>query len=460
MTDDHTTQAMSCYGSAINKTPNMDRIANEGMRFDRCFCTNALCAPSRATILSGKYSHSNGVKTLSDRFDCRQFVFPRLLRAKGYQTAIVGKWHLGHGGESDPSGFDFWDVLEDQGDYYNSTMIHMDGTKRREEGYVTDVITDISLEWLDSRDREKPFLLMCHHKAPHRPWVPDEQHARMYEDVEIPYPENFFDDYAGKSAAAKMNANKIEWLGEADCGGSPPEDMPPDEMKRWKYQHFIKRYLSVVASVDDNIGRILDYLDDEKIADDTIVVYTSDQGFFLGEHGWFDKRFMYDEPLRMPFIVRYPRAITPGSACSKITQNIDFAPTFLDFAGIDVPDEVAGRSMKDLMVGNEVPDWRDRMYYRYYQHPDTANVLQHIGMRTEKHKIIKFFAKSGDYGIFPEPSWEMYDMEADEYEMDNLYYKEEYRELREQLKRELFALKEGVGDDETIEFTYSYHVYK
>ena len=460
MTDDHTTQAMSCYGSKMNATPHMDRIANEGIRFEKCFCTNSLCAPSRASILTGKYSHLNGVKTLSDNFDSRQVTFPQLLQTSGYQTALFGKWHLGHGGNSDPTGFDYWDVIEDQGDYFDSTMINMDGTKRREKGYITDIVTDMSIDWLKKRDTNKPFLLMCYHKAPHRPWEPDEKHADMYTDEEIPYPINFDDDYAGKAAAASLNMNKIEWLGEMDCKGLPPDDLDERGVKRWKYQRFIKDYLRVVASVDDNIGRMLDYLEQEGISEDTMVVYTSDQGFFLGEHGWFDKRFMYEEPLRMPYIVRYPRAIKAGSVCDKMVQNIDFAPTFLDYAGIEIPEEMQGVSFRHLQEGRDVPGWRDRIYYRYYQHPDAANVLQHFGMRTERYKIIKYFVKAGDYGIFPEKSWELYDLEADQYEMNNLYYEDRFKELREQLKKELFDLKESLDDHETAEFSYSYHAYK
>lgn len=460
MTDDHTMQAMSCYDSKINKTPNMDRIANEGVRFNNCFCTNSLCAPSRATILTGKYSHINGVKTLSDRFDSRQVTFPKLLQKSGYQTALIGKWHLGHGGNSDPTGFDYWDVIEDQGDYFDSTMISMNGEKRCAKGYITDIVTDLSIDWLNTRDKEKPFLLMCYHKAPHRPWEPDEKHMDMYSDLEIPYPVNFDDDYSNRAAAASLCMNKIEWLGEKDCKGLPPEGLTDKEVKRWKYQRFIKDYLRVVASVDDNIGRFLDYIEEENISENTIVVYTSDQGFFLGEHGWFCKRFMYEEPLKMPFIVRYPKEIKAGSVCDNMILNTDFAPTFLDYANIEVPDEMQGVSFRDLLKGETINQWRDKIYYRYYQHPDAANVLQHFGIRTKRYKLIKYFVKTGDYGIFPEKSWELFDLHDDPNEMNNLYYIEEYKELRVKLTEELFELKSYLDDQEGHEFTYKYHAYK
>ncbi len=460
LSDDHTRQAMSCYGSKLNQTPNMDRIANEGARFDRCFCNNALCAPSRAAILTGCHSHVNGVKTLRDKFDGRQNTFPKELQSMGYQTAMVGKWHLGHGGDSDPTGFDFWDILEDQGEYFDSYMIKMGEEKRRVPGYTTDVVADISLEWLTERDPNKPFMLMCHFKAPHRPWIPDEKHAHMYEDVTFPYPDNFDDDYEGKAAAAALCMNKIDWLGPMDVKQEVPEGLSYGEMKRWKYQRFLQDYLRVVASVDDNIGRILDYLESEGLVEDTIVSYSSDQGFFLGEHGWFDKRFMYEEPLKMPFIMRYPRAIKAGTVCDAMTSNIDFAPTLIDFAGGNAPENMQGKSFKGLVSGTSDTPLRDRVYYRYYQHPDAVNVLQQYGMRTERYKIIHYFVKGGDYGIFPEYSWELFDLENDPTEMKNLYYLPEYAELRNRLTEELNALKESYGDEESDKFTYQYHAYK
>jgi len=312
MSDDHGKQAISAYDGVINQTPNMDRIAHDGMRLDNCFCTNSICAPSRATILTGTYSHINGV-TAFNAFDGRQITFPKLLQGAGYQTAIIGKWHLGQGGVSSPTGFDYWNVLPGQGLYHNPVMIEM-GTRRVYEGYVTDLITDMSLDWLKARDRERPFCLLVHHKCPHRPWEPDKAHARMYEDYDIPEPANFDDDYANRASAAAAATMRIERdLNERDLKEPPPPGLSYEELKKWKYQRFIKDYLRVVASMDDNIGRLLDYLKAEGLVDNTVVIYTSDQGFFLGEHGWFDKRFMYEESLRMPFLVRYPPEIAPGT---------------------------------------------------------------------------------------------------------------------------------------------------
>jgi len=345
MSDDHGKQAISAYDGVINQTPNMDRIAHDGMRLDNCFCTNSICAPSRATILTGTYSHINGV-TAFNAFDGRQITFPKLLQGAGYQTAIIGKWHLGQGGVSSPTGFDYWNVLPGQGLYHNPVMIEM-GTRRVYEGYVTDLITDMSLDWLKARDRERPFCLLVHHKCPHRPWEPDKAHARMYEDYDIPEPANFDDDYANRASAAAAATMRIERdLNERDLKEPPPPGLSYEELKKWKYQRFIKDYLRVVASMDDNIGRLLDYLKAEGLVDNTVVIYTSDQGFFLGEHGWFDKRFMYEESLRMPFLVRYPPEIAPGTTNERIVLNTDFAPTLLDYAGLPAPSRMQGTSFR------------------------------------------------------------------------------------------------------------------
>ena len=309
MSDDHASHAMSCYGSRINRTPHLDRIADGGMRFNNCFCTNSICTPSRAVILTGTYNHVNGVTTLSSTLDGRQVTMPKLLQDAGYQTAIVGKWHLGHGGVNDPTGFDYWNVLPGQGLYHDPEMIEM-GERKVFPGYVTDLITDFSLDWLQDRDPERPFMLMCHHKAPHRSWEPDEKHALMYEDEEIPYPETFNDDYSNRAAAAaaaKMRIDRDMTL--TDLKQPTPQGLTAEEEKKWKYQRYIKDYLRCVASIDDNVGRLLDYLEEEGLAENTIVVYTSDQGFFLGDHGWYDKRFMYEESLRMPLLIRYPQAV-------------------------------------------------------------------------------------------------------------------------------------------------------
>ena len=309
LTDDHASHAMSCYGSRINETPHLDRIANEGMRFDNCFCTNSICGPSRAVILSGTHNHINGMTTLDTRFDGRQVTFPKLLQANGYQTAVIGKWHLGHGGNSDPTGFDYWNVLPGQGDYHDPEMIDM-GERKQFKGYATDLITDFSIDWLNARDKDQPFMLMCHHKAPHRPWDPDDKHADMYEEIDIPEPETFNDDYANRASAAGAATMRIDRdMNERDLKFPVPEGLTPAEEKSWKYQRYIKDYLRCVASVDDNVGRLLDYLEEEGLAENTIVIYTSDQGFYLGDHGWYDKRFMYEESLRMPFIIRYPKRL-------------------------------------------------------------------------------------------------------------------------------------------------------
>ena len=355
MSDDHASHAMSCYNSRINQTPNLDRIANEGMRFDNCFCTNSICAPSRAVILTGTYNHINGVTTLATHLDGRQLTFPKLFQQAGYQTAMIGKWHLGHGGIHDPTGFDYWNVLPGQGLYHNPEMIEM-GEKKVYQGYVTDIITDLCLDWLKARDTNRPFMLMYHHKAPHRAWEPDEKHAHMYENEDIPEPETFWDDYSNRASAAEAAKMRVDRdMNKNDLKGLPPEGLSPEEDKKWKYQRYIKDYLRCVASIDDNVGRMLDYLDAEGLTDNTIVIYTSDQGFFLGDHGWYDKRFMYEESLRMPFIIRYPKEIKPGSINTDMILNTDFAPTFLDYAGIDIPETFQGSSMRPLLNG-ETPE--------------------------------------------------------------------------------------------------------
>ncbi|WP_257348890.1 sulfatase family protein [Pseudalkalibacillus decolorationis] len=431
MSDDHAAHAMSCYGSKINKTPNLDRIANEGIRFNNCFCTNSICAPSRAAILTGTYNHENGVKTLGDNLDGRKPNVQKLLQENGYQTAIIGKWHLGHGGVHDPSGFDYWNVLPDQGDYHDPTMIEM-GEQKVYNGYVTDIITDLSLNWLKYRSKDKPFMLMCHHKAPHRPWEPDEKHAHLYETADIPEPETFHDDYSNRSNAAKEATMRVDQdLNKIDLKEDPPENLSAKELKSWKYQRYIKDYLRVVASIDDNIGRMLDYLDEEDLTENTIVVYTSDQGFFLGDHGWYDKRFMYEESLRMPFIVRYPCAIKIGSETDDMALNVDFAETFLDYAGIDVPDFMQGTSLRPLMEGSTHDDWQTSLYYRYWEHlSEPHKVGAHYGVRTTRYKLIHYYGESlGASNTIDEsrtPEWELFDLKEDPYEMNNVYHNPDY----------------------------------
>ena len=452
MTDDHAAQAMSCYDGRINSTPHMDRMADEGMRFDNCFCTNSICAPSRATILTGTYNHVNGVTTLTTHMDGRQTTFPKLLQGAGYQTAVIGKWHLGHGGIHDPTGFDHWCVLPGQGLYHNPVMYDM-GEEKVFEGYVTDIITDMCIDWLNARDSGRPFCLLCHHKAPHRSWEPDEKHAHMYDDVDIPEPETFYDDYANRASAAAAATMRVERdLNEQDLKAPVPAGLSPKEEKQWKYQRYIKDYLRCIASVDDNIGRLLDYLDEEGLTENTIVVYTSDQGFFLGEHGWFDKRFMYEESLRMPFLIRYPKEIAPARVSDRIILNVDFAQTFLDYAGLEAPARMQGRSFRPLLEGEPPEDWQKSMYYRYWMHRAHHNVYAHYGVRTERYKLIYYYGEAlGQPGAIDEPTepeWELFDLQEDPLEMCSVYDDQGYAEVVRELKAELYRLKDEAGDAE------------
>lgn len=440
MSDDHASQAISCYGSRINETPNIDRIANNGMRFDRVYCTNSLCAPSRATILTGNYSHINGVHGLSDEFDARQQTFPKLMQQEGYQTAIVGKWHLGHHGNSDPAGFDYWNVLRRQGDYYDPEF-WCNGEKIQKEGYVSDIITDDALDWLESRDSSKPFMLMLHHKAPHRRWIPPEYYRHLYEDIEFPEPETFFDSYESRANAAKMADMRIEDLDEEDVKGVPPQGLSLPEVRSWKYQRFIKDYLRCVKTVDDSVGRVLDYLDEQGLTENTIVVYTSDQGFFLGEHGWFDKRFMYEESLRMPFVMQYPEKITPNTVSDDMIINNDFAPTFLDFANIEPEEKMQGESFKSICLGDKPENWRKSMYYRYWEHLTTHNVPAHYGIRTDNYKLVYYYGDpldvEGADSNKTKPEWELFDLSKDPLEINNVYNDPRYFQVVAKLKQQL-----------------------
>jgi len=479
MSDDHAAHAMSCYGSVINTTPNLDRIAEEGMRFDNCFCTNSICTPSRATILTGTYNHINEVTTLSTHMDNRLNTFPKMLKNGGYQTASVGKCHLGQGPAHWPTGFDYWNVLPGQGLYHDPVMIEMEEEKVL-PGYVTDIVTDKALAWLDRRDRDKPFMLMLHHKAPHRPWDPDEKHARMYADEEIPYPETFDDTYENRSSAAAAAEMRVEknfhsrdlkiktpegfrenemLLVPESVDGYELEDLDGtvytfnshDELKKWKYQRYIKDYLRCIASVDDNVGRVLDYLDEQGIADDTIVVYTSDQGFFLGDHGWYDKRFMYEESLRMPFIIRYPRTIRAGSVNRDIILNVDFAQTFLDYAGIRADVSMQGRSFRGLLEGTTPDDWRTAMYYRYWMHKAHHNVYAHYGIRTLDYKLIYYYndalGQEGAVDETYEPEWELFDLRKDPHELNSVYHDPAYSNIVKELAAEMHRLQEEVKDE-------------
>jgi arylsulfatase A-like enzyme len=455
MTDDHAAHAMSCYGSRINRTPHLDRIAEGGMRLDNCFCTNSICTPSRATILAGTYNHVNGVTTLATKMDNRLTTYPKILQGQGYQTAIFGKWHLGIGPEHCPTGFDDWAVLPDQGLYHEPEFIFKgpDGGDRRGlRGYVTDLITDMCLDWLKDRDADRPFCLMCHHKAPHRHWETDAKHAHMYVDEFIPEPETLLDDYANRSSApaeARMRVGPHSTTFDLDAG--IPQWLGEQELRRWAYQRYIKRYLRTIASVDDNVGRLLDYLDEAGLAEDTIVVYTSDQGFFLGDHGWYDKRFMYEESLRMPMLVRYPRQIAPGSVSNDIALNVDFAPTFLDYAGAPIPDEFQGSSLRALLAGDTPDDWQRSMYYRYWMHDKHHWVRAHYGVRTLDHKLICYYGDGlGQKGSREETypvEWELFDLNEDPYELNSVYDDPARARTVHDLKAELARLQQVVGDN-------------
>ena len=460
MTDDHASHALNCYGSRINKTPNLDRLAKEGMLFKNCFCTNSICAPSRAVILTGKYSHINGVIDNRKTFDGSQQTFPKLLQKAGYETAVIGKWHL----KSNPTGFDYWNVLPDQGTYYNPVMIEM-GQQKKYTGYTTDIITDHCLKWLKEHKGNKPFLLMYHHKAPHREWEPGPKQLTMYDDVTIPEPETLFDDYSNRGKAARQQDMTIEkTMNKRDLKLVAPKNLTTRQKKlwdaayepkneafrnanpqgkdliRWKYQRYIKDYLRCVASVDDNVGRLLDYLDASGLDENTVVIYTSDQGFYLGDHGWFDKRFMYEQSLRMPLLVRYPKEIKAGSVNEDIVLNLDFAPTLLDFAGAAKSADMQGQSFRPLLQGRMPRDWRTSMYYHYYEYPALHSVKRHYGVRTKRYKLIHFY-----YDI---DEWELYDLHKDPDELNNVIDDPTYANVLKQLKDELARLRNKFKDTE------------
>ncbi|NTV80952.1 MAG: sulfatase, partial [Candidatus Aminicenantes bacterium] len=447
----------------LNRTPAIDRIAREGVRFDSCFCTNGICAPSRAVILTGKHSHLNGVRDNSVAFDGGQATFPKILQAAGYETALLGKWHL----KSDPTGFDRWTILPGQGEYYNPDLIEMGRTTRR-PGYVTDILTDLAADFLKSgRDASRPFLLMLHHKAPHRNWQPAERHLALFDDAALPEPPTLRDDYATRSRAAAEQEMTIRdhMTLESDLKlGPPPERMDEaqktaweraygpkreafrkaglsgDDLLRWKYRRYLQDYLGCIAAVDEGIGRLLDVLDETGLAEDTLVVYTSDQGFFLGEHGWFDKRFMYEESLRMPLVMRFPGRIRPGSVNSDIVSNLDFAPTFLDIAGRPKPAPMQGRSFRPLLLGRTVAGWPESFYYHYYEFPAVHMAKRHYGVRTKRYKLIRFYHDID--------AWELYDLERDPLETNNVHGDPAYDGVRRALEAELRRLQAFYRDSE------------
>jgi arylsulfatase A-like enzyme len=462
MSDDHAAHAISAYSSAMNRTqinhtPNIDRIAVGGMRLDACFCTNSICTPSRAAILAGTYNHVNGVTTLDTHMDNTLDTFPKRLQDAGYQTAMFGKWHLGHGPEHDPTGFDYWRVLPGQGHYHNPVMLEPRPDGRGHEivergGYVTDLITEDSLRWLDERDPNRPFMLMCHHKAPHRTWEPSAEHFTMYDDIDIPEPATLWDDHVGRADVVQAIEMRIMDLDPiVDLKAPVPPGLSEREEISWRYQRYIKDYLRTIASIDDNVGQMLDWLDDNDLTDNTLVVYTSDQGFFLGDHGWFDKRMMYEESLNMPFLARLPGTIPAGSTSAAMAVNVDFAPTFLDLAGIEIPAGMQGRSLVPILQGGVPDDWPESMYYRYWMHRDDAhNVPAHYGVRTRTHKLIGYYndplGQTGANEPADRPEWELFDLVVDPAEMHNKIDDLGYRQVAIELRDELARQQAHVGD--------------
>ncbi len=463
MADDHASRAVGCYGGGLNRTPGIDRIAREGVRADRCFCTNGICAPSRAVILTGKHSHLNGVRDNAAAFDGSQPTFPKVLGAAGYETALLGKWHL----KSEPTGFDHWAILPDQGEYYNPDLIEMGQTSRR-HGYVTDILTDMAAAFLEARrGGGRPFLLMLQHKAPHRNWQPAERHMRLYDDADFPEPPTLFDDYATRSRAAfeqEMTIRDHMTLASDLKLGPPPARLDEaqreaweraygpkreaferaaltgDALLRWKYRRYLQDYLGSVAAVDESVGRILDVLEATGLASNTLVVYTSDQGFFLGEHGWFDKRFMYEEALRMPLVMRWPGRIPPGSVNRDMLSNLDFAPTFLDAAGLGKPAAMQGRSFLPLARGRRIAGWPESVYYHYFEFPAVHMAKRHYGVRTARYKLIHFYDDID--------AWELYDLEKDPRELENVFDDPAYAAARRGLETELARLRAFYRDSE------------
>jgi arylsulfatase A-like enzyme len=455
--DDHAWQALSAYGEQrkLLDTPHMDRLANEGMRFDRCLVPNSICGPSRATILTGKYSHLNGFYNNSNsRFDGSQTTYPKLLQAAGYQTAIFGKWHL----HTDPTGFDHWHILPGQGVYYNPPMIK-NGERVKHEGYTTDLITDITLDWLKNRDDSRPFMVMCQHKAPHREWEPALRHLGHNGDRQYPEPETLFDDYAGRGLAERDQDMTIDkTMTPRDVKLVTPGKLTPEQRKawdayyeprnkkfldanlsgeglvRWRYQRYMHDYLGCIKAVDESVGRLLKFLDDEGLADDTIVVYSSDQGFYLGEHGWFDKRWIFEESLRTPLLVRWPGVTRPGSVNDDLVSNLDFAETFLDVAGLETPDEMQGASLVPLLKGQSPGDWRQAFYYHYYEYPRPHHVRPHYGVVTDQYKLVHFYGPDCDY-------WELFDRQKDPLELTSVYDADTYASVRKDLESQLTRLR-------------------
>lgn len=474
MSDDHAQNAISTFHKGLTETPNIDRIGKEGLVFKRSYCTNSICAPSRAVIITGKFSHLNGHIDNSVRFDSSQQTFPKLLQKAGYQTALVGKWHL----ISEPTGFDYWTVVPGQGQYYNPDFIKMDGKRERVEGYATNIITDKALNWLDGRDTSQPFCLLLYNKAPHRTWLPDTADFDKFRGRKYPLPPNFYDNYEGRTAAGlqemtianhmhlasdlkvdtssdpnrarpwqekvsgteRMNAaQKAAWDREYDpiIAAFKKDKLNGKALAAWKYQRYMEDYMRCIASVDRNVGRVLDYLKQHGLEENTIIIYTSDQGFYMGEHGWYDKRFMYEESLVMPMVMRYPAGIKKKGVVNEMVQNIDYAPTFLEYAGVKIPADLQGKSMKPLMEGKKIA-WRDAIYYHYYEFPGEHKVRRHYGVRTDRYKLMHFYNDID--------TWELYDLQKDPTEMKNVYADAAYQDIAKALHKKLDALRKQYAD--------------
>jgi len=482
MTDDHTAQMMSCYDTRYIETPNLDRIAADGVRFTNSFVANSLSGPSRACMITGKHSCQNGFfDNTHCVFDSTQQTFPKLLQKAGYQTALVGKWHL----ESMPTGFDYWEIVPGQGDYYNPRFIRQDQSTTVKHGYITNIITDDAIDWMENkRDREKPFCLLIHHKAIHRNWMADTCNLALYEDKEFDFPDNFFDNYEGREAAAAQEMNIVKdmdmiydlkmlrpdkesrlkslyenFIGRMDEAQRAAWDAfyapiieefyrtnpQGKDLAKWKFTRYMRDYMKTVKSLDDNVGRVLDYLKEAGLDDNTLVVYTSDQGFYMGEHGWFDKRFMYEESMRTPLIMRLPKGYDRRGDITEMVQNIDYAPTFLEIAGANIPDDIQGESLLPLLKGEKPADWRKSLYYHFYEYPAEHSVKRHYGVRTERYKLIHFY-KDID-------TWELYDLAEDPMEMHNLINVPAYDSVEAELREELKKLQTQYRDTEALELS-------
>lgn len=458
LSDDHTNKAIGIYGNKLAKTPHIDRIAKEGALFNNFFVTNSICGPSRAALLTGKYSHVNGFISNDKKFNIDQFIFSRSLEDSGYQTAWIGKWHL----ETLPQdAFNYWTILPNQGHYFNPNFITQSNDTVTYKGYVTDIITDLSKDWIRNRDQDKPFLLMIGEKATHREWLPAVEDLGSYDDIDFPIPPSFYDNYHNRIAAAhqdmsisetmqlgfdlKVNVDyDSDWIysrldkeqraayrtyyGDYVSKEFNEKNLKGKALTEWKFQRYMRDYFATAHALDRNIGKILDFLDGNGLAENTIVIYGSDQGFYLGEHGWFDKRFIYEESLRTPFMIRYPGVIKPGTVIEQSLLNIDWAPTLLEMAGVSVPQEIQGKSFSGLLQ-NKMINWRDHVYYHYYEYPQPHRVMPHFGIRTSKYKLVRFY---GDQNF-----WELYNLEQDPQELNNIYKQFENSKLVKKLKEDL-----------------------